>query len=108
MENSVAICLNGQPLTAWSAKAKPPHVHEEAGYYAAVPDLEALLGVKAEIAGDKQSVTVNGKRVESTAREAKNIHEHDGLVFAPIKEFAEAAGYAVQVDGVKHTVHIRK
>lgn len=107
VENGVGVCLDGKALT-WTANIKPPHVHEEGGYYAAVQDLEKALGVKAEVAADKKSVKVGGKDVVATAPKAQGIHDHDALVYAPIKEFAEAAGFRVEVDAAKHVVSISK
>lgn len=107
LEGGVAVCLNGQAVT-WSPGALPPHMHENGGYYGPVVDLQKALGVKAEVAPDKARVTVNGKQVLAMAQNAKGIHNHDALVYAPIKEFAEAAGFRVQVDTKNNVVNITK
>lgn len=107
VENGVGVCLDGKALT-WTETVRPPHMHEAGGYYGPVADLEKALGVKAEIAADKKSVTVNGTRVVATASKAMGIHEHDALLYAPIKEFAEAAGFTVEVDATKHVVSIKR
>lgn len=107
VENAVNVCLNGQALT-WTAKARPPHVHETGGYYAPVQDLEKALGVKAVVAANKKSLSVGGRSVVATVQGAMGIHQHETLVYAPIKEFAEAAGYTVEVDAKKHVVAIEQ
>ncbi|HYG59250.1 MAG TPA: hypothetical protein VD902_14405 [Symbiobacteriaceae bacterium] len=105
--DGVGVCIDAKPI-AWSAGVKPPHMHENGGYYGAVNELATALGAKAEVAGDGKSVKVGGKVVAATAADAKGIHLHEEFVYVPIKEFAEAAGYKVYVDTGKHTVNIWK
>jgi hypothetical protein len=106
VELGVGVCHNGIPVE-WSAGVMKPHMHENGGYYASADDLAKTLGVKVDIAADNRSVTVNGKSVTAAAVGAKGIHEHEHRVFAPIKEFAEAAGFKADVDTQKHTVNLR-
>lgn len=105
VENGVGVCLNGQAVT-WHAKYKAPHMHESGGYYAPVEQLQQLLGVKADIAPDRKNVRVNGTAVIAGGQQPKGIHDHETHLFAPIREFAEAAGYQVMVDTERHTVSI--
>lgn len=107
VENGVGVCVEGKAV-AWTAKAKPPHMHEAGGYYGLAVDLAKALGVKAEVSADKTKVTISGKAVRSTAKNAANIHEHEALVFVPIKEFAEAAGFKVEVDTTRNVINIHK
>lgn len=105
VKDGVGVCLQGKAIP-WSPQLKPPHMHETGGYYAAAEDLAKALGVRAQIAADKKSVTVAGKQVVAMTPKATGIHQHDAAVYVPIKEFAEAAGFQVQVDPAKHTVAI--
>ncbi len=107
IENGVGVCLEGTAVS-WTANVRPPHMHEPGGYYAPVQDLAKTLGVMAEVSSDQKSVSVNGKQVLAIGPEAQGIHLHDDLVYAPIKEFAEAAGYKVSVDPSHHTVSISR
>jgi hypothetical protein len=107
VENGVGVCFDGTPVT-WSPNVMKPHMHETGGYYGPALDLAGALGVASEIAADKKSVTVGGESVVAKTQNAKGIHQHDAAVYVPIKEFAEAAGFHVMVDGEKHTVDIRK
>lgn len=107
VEGGVGVCVDGKPVT-WSEGVLKPHMHETGGYYGGVEDLAKALGVDVQIAADKSSVTVGGKQVKAMADQAKGIHQHEMKVFAPIREFAEAAGFRAQVDGEKHTVNIHK
>lgn len=107
VENGVGVCLEGAPI-GWSAGVMKPHMHEEGGYYAPVADLAKALGVDAQVAADRKSVTVGRTMVTAKAMEARGIHLHDERVYAPIREFAEAAGYRATVDGKRHTVNIVK
>lgn len=103
----VGVCVDGKPV-AWPAGGPTPHMHEHAGYYAPVADLARALGVKIEVAGDQKSVKVGGRGVVARAAGAKGIHQHQEKVFAPIREFAEAAGFKADVDTEKHTINIHK
>lgn len=105
VKNGVAVCLGGRPVT-WSARFVPPHMHEQGGYYAPVEQLERLLLVKADIAADRKSLKVNGRTVTVVGHKPKGIHEHQGHLYAPIKEFAEAAGHEVSVDTTRHIINI--
>ncbi|HLN62691.1 MAG TPA: hypothetical protein VK464_14185 [Symbiobacteriaceae bacterium] len=107
VKDGVGVCLQGKAV-AWSPKLKPPHMHESGGYYGPAEDLAKALGVTAQIAADKKSVRVGGKNVAALTPKAMGIHQHDAAVYVPIKEFAEAAGYLVQVDTGKHTLAISK
>lgn len=107
VENAVSVCLDGKPLS-WTAGFRPPHWHDPDGYYAPVQDLAKALGAKTMVAPDRKSVSVGGKSVVATMQGAMGIHQHDAIVYAPIKEFAEAAGFQVQVDTKKHVVSIQK
>jgi hypothetical protein len=104
--NGVGVCLDGKPFT-WTA-TKPPHMHEQGGYYAPVEELAARLGVQAEIASDRKSVMVGSTQVIAKGEKPQGIHDHDGLVYAPIREFAEAAGFKVMIDTAANTVSITK
>lgn len=106
VEHGVGVCLDGQPV-AWSAGVKAPHMHEEGGYYGGAQDLARALGVQIKVSADKASVTVvGGDQVAAAAKGAKGVHQHELVVFVPIKEFAEAAGYRVQVDTKHNTINI--
>lgn len=107
VEGGVGVCVDGKAVT-WSPGVLKPHMHENGGYYAGAEDLAQALGVKVEIATDKKSVTVGGTTVKAKVAGAKGIHEHEAKVFAPVKEFAEAAGYKADVDGEQHTVNLHK
>lgn len=107
VENGVGVCLDGKAIS-WTEKVRPPHMHEAGGYYAPVVDLEKALGVKAEVAADKKSVSVKGTIVVANASKAWGVHEHDALVYAPVKEFAEAAGFKVEVDTTRHVISIKR
>lgn len=104
--DGVAVCVGGKAV-AFQAKTKP-HMHEAGGFYAPAEELARALGVQVEIAPDKKSVKVAGKEVKAAAPDAKGIHEHDGLVYVPIKEFAEAAGYKYSANVEQKTVNLTK
>lgn len=107
VKDGVGVCVDGQPI-AWAAGGPTPHMHEPAGYYAPVAELARALGVQPEIAADRRSVRVGGKAVVVRSDGAKGIHQHEDRVFAPIREFAEAAGFRADVDTAKHTINIHK
>lgn len=108
--DGTAVCINGEPIV-WQAEVKTlPHMHEQGGFYAPALQLADRLGIADKVQIDKQALTVkvNGTAVRSLVPNARNIHVHDDLVYAPIKEFAEAAGFDVEVNVDQRTVNIIK
>lgn len=107
VENGVGVCIDGKPIT-WSAAVKPPHMHEQGGYYAPVEDLATHLKVNPVVGSNRKSVLIAGKVVMARSEEAVGVHMHEDFVYVPIREFAEAAGFKVMVDTKAHTVNIQR
>lgn len=107
VENGVGVCFDGRPIT-WSAAVKPPHMHEQGGYYAPVDELATYLKVNPVVASNKKSVLIGGKIIAAKSDEAVGVHLHEDFVYVPIREFAEAAGFRVVVDAKLHTINIER
>lgn len=106
MASAVNVCVNGTALLNTAPRA--PHAHEQGGYYMDLNDLARALHVNPHVSGDHRSVVVNGKAVIAASPGAKGVHDHDHVVFVPVKEFAEAAGYKAAVDTRHNTVSLYK
>ncbi|MDB4898050.1 MAG: hypothetical protein JWN15_4312 [Firmicutes bacterium] len=96
----IAVCLHGElhPLTT-------NVVQDRGEYYLPAEDLGAALGAKVVISPDRKHVTVNGKNL-STTNGVTNTLDRDGRLYILILDGANAAGYGVAIDWVKHTVTI--
>lgn len=107
-KNEVVVCLNGKPID-FSKEKNGPHKHETGSIYAPAASLAQALGVNAMIDAGARKVMVNGKAIPVVSVPgAKNIHLHDGVIFVPVKQFAEAAGLSCDVDYGKGTAGIAK
>lgn len=100
--NGIAVCMKGGPVD-WSGRV----VEKDGQYYAPVDDLATTLGAKVQISADKKHVTFNGKEL-STTNGATNTLERDGKVYVIILDAAQASGYSVGIDFVRHTINIVK
>lgn len=97
-DKAVTICLNGKPID-FSAEKTQPHKHEIGNLYAPVVAMGKALGVAVEADATAKTARVNGKKIDVVATDQiKGVHVHEGAVFVPVKEFADATGLTFEMD----------
>jgi hypothetical protein len=107
-DNPVTICLNGKPID-FSAEKTQPHKHENGNLYAPVVAMGKALGVTVEADATAKTAQVNGKKIDVLPTDQiKGVHVHEGAVFVPVKEFAEATGLRHSMDWEKGVVGFAK
>lgn len=103
--NDITICVNGKPID-FTAEKSGPHRHDPANnLYAPVVPLAKALGLDVKADPTAKTVTINGKPFVANTDNGKlkGIHVHDGVVFVPLKDFANAAGLNMEMDIDKGT-----
>jgi hypothetical protein len=105
VENSIVVCLEGKPLT-WQAEVKP-HLHGNV-IYGPAEEFAVWLGARIELADGAGSVSVAGKQIIPDQGDAKGMHEHNGILYAPLKQVAEAAGFTVFILSDRSIVSVRR
>jgi hypothetical protein len=107
-ENTVNICYNGTAIDFGQVKTKP-HAHESGDLYAPAEALAKAIGATVELDAAKPAVKLNGQAfLPKVAEGGKGIHVHDGLVYVPVKLFAESAGFKVAMNAEKGIAGIGK
>ncbi len=85
-------------------------MHENGNLYAPVMPLARALGLQVTVDPRTKQVTVDGHpvQVKPATPTPKGIHDHEGAIFVPLKEFAAAAGLSVVIDEKLKTAGFRK
>lgn len=99
------VVVNGAELQV-SGSVKP-HQHEDAPY-APAKELAAALKVDATVDDKGPVVTVNGTALKAGTNGPKGTHEHGGVVFVKVEDFAKAAGYKFAWDAATGTATLSK
>jgi hypothetical protein len=105
VQNGIVVCLEGRPVT-WQAEVKP-HLHDRY-IYGPLEEFAAYLGAPVVTSDGPASVRVAGVPIAPEPGDDRGIHEHGGLLYAPLKQVAEAAGFRVLILSDRSVVSIRR